>query len=572
MVLSEDEYKVLSNSGTFPFIKIKNHISFITKIKEKTTTVITENGYQSLQKDDKYLLITICDYFMIKRKIFWSDDSSPPNIEIEFLNKSEIFECTVVTKSGIELLVNNGITINTRYIDKILDYMFISLNRAEIHYQHKMLGFYNQEGIDVFRHYNLISPSDTIAQSEYHSILDIKPTGSYEQWLKMIEDEVSGNEKLELILSIAFSAALIGFLGKDVCDLNSIFQLVGDSSSGKSTAMALAVSVYSSPIISRGLMKTFNATDNSIQKCMERNNSVVIGFDEGGMRNKDFTNLIYTLASGASKMRLTGDGEFKEICTWQNICLTTSEYNLLEQSDKKTGLSVRCIEISSPFTSSAENSEKIMNCIKNNYAVAIEPFVKKLFEMGKENLTSLFYKAKTTLYDNHKKCSKHQSVLDERIVRTLTPIIVSAEICKDMGMKISPSNVETQLLEISIKVCDKENSIENVAINTIKCFIERNLNRVLLPNDDIIIDGIKRRNCIARLHKRKNNSDFQLLDILRDEFDNLMRENNLSPKVVKRKLKEKGLLKTEKGRLDKRLKLGDFPYAIPCCQIVLHND
>lgn len=160
LVLYEEEYKVLSKSGTYPFVKIGHHLTFVTKKKDKSTTIITENGYRDLNDDEKYLLITISDYFRIKRKIFWSDDSSPPNLEVEFLNKTVIFEYGVLTKSGIDLLVANGVAVNSRYIDMVLDYLFLSINNAPVHYKHKMLGFQEINGNIIYRHHKLISNSE----------------------------------------------------------------------------------------------------------------------------------------------------------------------------------------------------------------------------------------------------------------------------------------------------------------------------------------------------------------------------------------------------------------------------
>ena len=58
----------------------------------------------------------------------------------------------------------------------------------------------------------------------------------------------------------------------------------------------------------------------------------------------------------------------------------------------------------------------------------------------------------------------------------------------------------------------------------------------------------------------------------KEKFDELMRENGLSPIVVKRRLKEKQILRAEKGRLEKRLKLKNCNFIAPCVQLVLPNE
>ena len=49
----------------------------------------------------------------------------------------------------------------------------------------------------------------------------------------------------------------------------------------------------------------------------------------------------------------------------------------------------------------------------------------------------------------------------------------------------------------------------------------------------------------------------------------LMKENGLSPIVVKRRLKEKKILLAEKDRLEKRLKFKNKNYSVPCIQLSL---
>lgn len=127
-----------------------------------------------------------------------------------------------------------------------------------------------------------------------------------------------------------------------------------------------------------------------------------------------------------------------------DICMTTSEFNLLEQSDSKTGLSVRCIEIPAPFTTSADNSNRIKQCIEENYAVAVEPFIRELFSLDKESVISTYKECYDELFSLHKKAVRCGSVLDERVIQTLAPIYLTAQICKEMEkgirIRISPSD------------------------------------------------------------------------------------------------------------------------------------
>ena len=81
----------------------------------------------------------------------------------------------------------------------------------------------------------------------YDGKLKIGKTGKYKKWNEMIKEEVIGNIPLEFMLAVAGSGIFTDYLRDKVQVENVIVNLVGESSTGKSTAGLLLVSCGAKP-------------------------------------------------------------------------------------------------------------------------------------------------------------------------------------------------------------------------------------------------------------------------------------------------------------------------------------
>lgn len=96
---------------------------------------------------------------------------------------------------------------------------------------------------------------------------------------------------MELAVVMGLASAVVGFISREMSMENIIAHIINDSSTGKTTACQLAISVFGSPVIKgNGLMLSWNGTVNAIQRSLTGNNGVVIALDEVSMsRGDDFT-------------------------------------------------------------------------------------------------------------------------------------------------------------------------------------------------------------------------------------------------------------------------------------------
>ncbi|MEK4530538.1 DUF927 domain-containing protein [Solibacillus sp. FSL K6-1554] len=203
---------------------------------------------------------------------------------------------------------------------------------------------------------------------------NLKPNGSLEGWIRGVQKHVVGQIPLEFILGVSFSALVLGYQkvqGKQVH--TSISHLVGASTTGKTTASLLAISVFGKPAKEQGsLYQSFNATQNSLINKLGHNYGVCYVMDEFSMsRIKDTTSMVYTIAEGYDKDRLDENSSLKDAVSWAMSLITNGENSILEMSNKNLGLEVRLQEYKDiKWTSSSDHAESIHDFIIDHYGHA----------------------------------------------------------------------------------------------------------------------------------------------------------------------------------------------------------
>src|SRR5699024_7061508 len=208
----------------------------------------------------------------------------------EYLNNKNLLK---YQRFGMDIMNDTSYTIvnHLRNEEEIAPKMFTHTN----------IGFstYNENTI-----YKLNSSIGI--DSLYCGNLEIQPKGSRDIWISMFKDEVLGNSYLEFITVCSLSSVLIGYIGEELALDNIIVHIFGNSSTGKSTAIKLAISLFGYPDVKKnGLFSTFNATENALIRKLAGLKGVPFAFDELSMGNlTDTSSLIYKLANGTDKSRL----------------------------------------------------------------------------------------------------------------------------------------------------------------------------------------------------------------------------------------------------------------------------
>ncbi|MGU3663944.1 DUF927 domain-containing protein [Methylobacterium sp. A49B] len=156
--------------------------------------------------------------------------------------------------------------------------------------------------------------------------------GTLEGWKAAITvaASVSGCPHWTIGALAGFAGPLIALLGLDTCGLN----LSGRNSGGKTTALRLAVSAWSRATTHRrdSLLQTARATANGVEAMASRANATILALDElGHVDGTELGKIIYSLASGVGKSRMSAAGALRPSHTWSTFVFLSSEKSLEEK-------------------------------------------------------------------------------------------------------------------------------------------------------------------------------------------------------------------------------------------------
>lgn len=170
------------------------------------------------------------------------------------------------------------------------------------------------------------------------------PYGVAGDWKAKIGPLCSGNSRLLLAVSAMFSGPLLRLAGLE----GGGFHLVGDSSSGKSTALRVAASVAGDPV---AYVREWRATANALEGAAVLHNDTTMILDEiSQVDGQQAGEVVYMLANGAGKSRANRAGEARSVATWLVQTLSAGEVTLgqhMAQSGKqiRAGQMVRLADI-----------------------------------------------------------------------------------------------------------------------------------------------------------------------------------------------------------------------------------
>ena len=315
-------------------------------------------------------------------------------LENEYGN-TVIRDADILTPMKLPSLMGYGFTINTRYIHELcyaLQLMRESLPMATLYSGSGVIN--TKDGLVINTNYIEYHPSipqntQILCDGKY----DLEPKGSYTKWLLMYDSEVKGHLMLEMAVTMGVSALVTSYLNKiDLIEFGgTIYSLTGHSSSGKTTAAMLAVSVGGAPTKGTStLFRSWNTTRNGLEGFINENYGILIAFDELSTATfPDTTGLLYSIAEGQGRQRANVHGEAKETKTWSTSLVSTSEYSIFSNSAKNDGLYVRTIELNDVFTHSADNADNIKLGVRQNYGHVL-PLIGS-FLLNHENTVRTFF-------------------------------------------------------------------------------------------------------------------------------------------------------------------------------------
>lgn len=436
--ISEEEYQTIIHT-------LKTH--YIVDKENNFIGVVKKNKYS-------YEIRYIMTYCKVLRKII---DVTTKQIKIEYEYNNGIEIDTVqldgesLSKFGLKTLLSYGVRFNETDIDEVNKYLMRTDMKAEIVYGYSKLGWDKIDNSLVFRYNNLIAKEPTNKKYIYNGNLCLNHKGSLDEWCNMIQNEVCGNIPMTYLLMASFSSPLLSMLNYTHDFGSVLFCLCNSSSKGKSTTAMLCASIYSSPVLNKGVAISFNGTENALQEFLSQINGLSVVFDElGASTISNLERVLYSFCLGRSKLRLNGDASLQDVKEFSSVIFTTSEISFISEKSMD-GIKTRVFQIEDTLTKNAQNSDNIKNIVMQNYGVAGNEYLQMLVNKGQEIIEADYQKYKDMLIKNSKELDEKLQVkgsniltdstlaayeqkkrLTDRILSKLAIVVQAAEYAKEL--------------------------------------------------------------------------------------------------------------------------------------------
>ena len=459
--------------------------------------------------------------------------------------KKDIFESDILTTRNLPSLIKYGYSINEKHIRSLSYALQLMRDRLPLSELYEGVGILETPfgyliSLDKVLNsvqFNQSPPSYPIVNSAY----DLTPKGTFDNWFNMYLEEVKGSLLLELAVVFGISALVTSFLKHkhDVEFAGIIFSFTGQSSTGKSTAAALAVSVAGNPTKgNETLFRSWNATRNALEGYLSNNFGIPIVFDElSSATFKDTTGLLYSITEGQGRQRSNVHGEVKTPKNWGTSVISTSEYSIFNDSAQNDGLRVRTIEINEQFTTNATNADNIKKAEALNYGHVL-PLVAKYLINREDEVIQWFYKEVDWF---EAKLKDDKSNTGNRMFKRYAVITTSAKILgRVLATDIDIAKIRGYFIDYHAHTVS-ERSLADKAIEVITQFVAQN--RGKFSDDKALKNMIENYGLIAL------KDGYIEVKIIASVFKNMLTENHFQDvNNVVNALRDKDFILADRGR------------------------
>jgi putative DNA primase/helicase len=240
----------------------------------------------------------------------------------------------------------------------------------------------------------VIGSEDVIYQAEtMHTDGTAEAGGDFETWKAEVAALCVGNPILALSLCVALAGPLLAKVQRDSGGIHWI----GDSSTGKTTALNVCCSVWGGETFRR----TWRATANGLEGAAAALNDTCLCLDEINEADpREIGSIIYALGNGTGKTRANRIGSARHVFRWRLTLLSTGERTLAAQmaeggKQPKAGQLVRLLNLPAArkhgvfdalhrFPDARALADHLKTLCGRNYGYAGPAFIEALLKDGRD--------------------------------------------------------------------------------------------------------------------------------------------------------------------------------------------
>jgi putative DNA primase/helicase len=325
-------------------------------------------------------VVTVLASPVIISRRFTSVDNYAEKVEISFY-RDNVWKHFIAPRSSVfnkTALINaadRGLPVSSANAGDLVaylsDYENANLNNIPLLKSTERLGWLNKKSFFPYT-----APSDVCFETDYEDSNEIHKSlaecGSFEKWLDAAT-KMRENPFGRFMLASSFASVLLEPLSHRVFFIN----IWHDTTSGKSAACKMAVSVWGNPL---KLMGSFNATAVGLERKADTLRHILYGLDERQLANESrlpMAQIVYGLANGFGKIRGHRDGGIQSMTNWRLIVLSTAEEPLL-RDDSHDGMNTRVMELHGKPVDDKLFAAELHHISEKNYGFAGKMFIERL--------------------------------------------------------------------------------------------------------------------------------------------------------------------------------------------------
>ena len=270
---------------------------------------------------------------------------------------------------------------------------------------------------------------------------------SFEAYTDKLNELIQPSVPLQFVIAASAASLLLAYLNiyYHVPVKSFTINLIGKSTTGKSTAQELGASMMSS-ITDSKVISPFFGTENAVLKSLDGKYGICTHFDEStsvSAFNREV--FIYSVSNEQEKKRMNSDCSIRESGTWKMIPIISSEEAFFENSSNRhQGLVIRLHTYHNlHYTVNRQHAENIHSFACQNYGLVGKKLAYYLVLEDEGEVIAYYDQCRAYMRE---RIGNNTCSLSERLINQYAIILLTAKLLVNFGLAIEIEQIADLML------------------------------------------------------------------------------------------------------------------------------